>query len=70
MDDLDSFWEHLLSEDPDEIQEAWARLNSYERAAVLAHLVTMATDEGWSEPQRRAAQAALDVLRGDDTHAT
>jgi hypothetical protein len=67
MDDLESFWAQLLSEDPDEIQEAWARLNSYERAAVLAHLETMATGEGWSEPQRRAAQAALDIVRSDDS---
>jgi hypothetical protein len=70
MDDLDSFWEHLLSEDPAQIRAAWDRLNGEERAAILAHLVTMATDEGWSEPQRRAAQAALNVLRSDDTHAT
>jgi hypothetical protein len=70
MDDLDSFWEHLLSENPAHIRAAWERLNDDERAAVLAHLVTMATDEGWSEPQRRAAQVALDVLRGDDTRAT
>jgi hypothetical protein len=66
MDDLDSFWQHLLSEDPAQIRAAWERLNDNERAAILAHLVTMATDEGWSELQRRAAQAALDVLRGDD----
>lgn len=66
MDDLDSLWAHLLSQDPAQIRAAWERLNSDERAAILAHLVTMATDEGWSEPQRRAAQAALDVLRGED----
>jgi hypothetical protein len=69
MDDLEAFWGQLLSEDPAQIRTAWASLNSEERAAVLAHLVTMATEEGWSEPQRLAAQAALEVLRGDDTHA-
>jgi hypothetical protein len=70
MDDLEAFWEQLLSEDPDQIRAAWAGLNGDERAAILAHLVTMATEAGWSEPQRRAAQAALDVLRGDDSRAT
>jgi hypothetical protein len=68
MDDLEAFWGQLLSEDPAQIRAAWARLASDERAAILAHLVTMATEDGWSEPQRLAAQAALDVLRGDDTH--
>jgi hypothetical protein len=67
MDDLESFWGHLLSEDPAQIRAAWERLDNDERAAVLAHLVTMATDEGWSEPQHRAAQAALEVLRGGDS---
>jgi ParB-like chromosome segregation protein Spo0J len=67
MDDLDAFWEGMLSEDPAQIRAAWERLNNDERAAVLAHLVTMATEEGWSEPQRQAAQAALDVLRGEDS---
>jgi NADH:ubiquinone oxidoreductase subunit E len=70
MDDLEAFWGQLLSEDPAQIRAAWARLNSDERAAILAHLVTIATEEGWSEPQRLAAQAALEVLRGDDTYAT
>jgi hypothetical protein len=70
VDNLEAFWGQLLSEDPAQIRAAWARLNSDERDAILAHLVTMATDEGWSEPQRLAAQAALDVLRDDDTRAT
>ena len=67
MDDLEAFWGQLLSEDPDQIRTAWAGLSSEERAAILAHLVTMATEEGWSELQRRAAQAALGVLRSDDS---
>ncbi len=70
MDNLESFWEHMLSEEPAQIRAAWARLNSDERAAVLAHLEIMATQEDWSEPQRLAAQAALDVLRSDDRRAT
>ncbi len=67
MDDLESLWAHLLSEEPAQIRAAWERLNHEERAAVLAHLETMATEEGWSEAQRLAAQAALDVLRSGDT---
>jgi hypothetical protein len=70
MDELESFWEHMLSEDPALIRAAWQRLKNEERAAIRAHLVTMATEEGWSEPQRRAAQAALDVLRDDGTRPT
>jgi hypothetical protein len=39
-------------------------LNPAEQAAVHAHLTRMATEAGWSEPQRASAQAALDALAG------
>ena len=49
MDDLEAFWAQLLSEDSDQIRTAWASLTGEERAAILAHLVTMASEAGWSE---------------------
>ena len=65
MAELETFWAHILSGEPAHIHAAWENLDDEERATVLAHLETMVTEEGWSEPQRRAAQAALDMLRGD-----
>lgn len=64
---LEEFWADTLSEEPVRITAAWARLSVEEQAAVRAHLVKMATEAGWAEVQRRAAQAALEAL--DDAEA-
>ncbi len=69
---LDIFWENMLSRDPARVREAWGTLTAEERVAIHAHLVRMSTEEGWTEPQRISAQAALDALRAlsdDDTDA-
>jgi aminodeoxyfutalosine deaminase len=63
-DDPDTFWANMLSRETDQILAVWRELNSAERAAVHAHLTRMATETGWSEPQRISAQAALDALAG------
>jgi hypothetical protein len=63
MSDLETFWGNLLSGDPEVIRAAWEHLDGEERAAVYAHLESMATEEGWSEPQRLSAQAALAALQ-------
>lgn len=60
---LDIFWENMLSRDPERVREAWGTLTLEERTAIHAHLVRMSTEEGWTEPQRISAQAALDALR-------
>ncbi len=61
--ELDAFWENMLSRDPARVREAWGTLTVEERLAIHAHLVRMTTEEGWAEPQRISAQAALDALR-------
>jgi hypothetical protein len=63
MVDLETFWANMLGGDPEVIRTAWKNLNGEERAAVRAHLESMATEEEWSEPQRSAALAALAALR-------
>ncbi|NDJ76559.1 MAG: hypothetical protein GYB65_09905 [Chloroflexi bacterium] len=67
MMDLEALWAGLLSRDSDTVLETWHALNSEEQAAVYAHLKRMTTEDGWSEPQRISAQAALDALDTDDT---
>ena len=70
--ELDIFWENMLSRDPARVREAWDTLTVEERVAIHAHLVRMSTEEGWTEPQRLSAQAALDALRAlldDETDA-
>ncbi len=62
MDWLDEFWADLLSEEPLRIVAAWAILTEEERVAVHQHLVLMATEEGWADVQRDAAQAALHAI--------
>ena len=59
---LETFWADMLSEEPPRVMMAWAQLEAEERATVHAHLVKMATEAGWAEVQRSAAQAALDVI--------
>ena len=61
--ELDIFWENMLSRDPARVREAWGTLTVEERLAIHAHLVRMTTEDGWTEPQRISAQAALDALR-------
>jgi aminodeoxyfutalosine deaminase len=64
VDDLDTLWANLLSGETRQILAVWSELAPGERTAIHAHLTRMATEEGWSEPQRQSAQAALDVLAG------
>jgi hypothetical protein len=62
MDDLALLWDGLLSRQATLIRTAWATLSPGEKRAVYAHLVRMATEPGWTEPQRDSAQIALAVL--------
>ena len=70
--DPETVWAGLLSREPATVRVAWKQLTREEQVAVSAHLQRMATEDGWSEPQRASAQAALDTLqdsldRADDT---
>jgi hypothetical protein len=72
MTDPETIWAWLLSRKPATARAAWKQLTREEQVAVYAHLQRMATEDGWSEPQRASAQAALDILqdwldRADDT---
>jgi hypothetical protein len=62
MDNPELFWTAMLSRDPARIRAAWESLDRAEQAAVRAHLQRMATEAGWTEPQRLSAQKALDAL--------
>ncbi len=62
MTDPETIWVGILSRRPDTTRETWHTLNAEEQAAVHAHLQRMATEEGWTEPQRISARAALEAL--------
>ncbi|MBZ0320923.1 MAG: hypothetical protein K8L91_31200 [Anaerolineae bacterium] len=60
---LEKFWGEVLSRDPQRILAAMDSLeDDQEREAIIAHLQCMATEEGWLEPQRISAEAALKAL--------
>ncbi len=61
-DSLESFWEDMLSGEPERIRRAWRRLSPEEAAAALAHLRKMAHDAGWQPAQQQAATEALKAL--------
>ncbi len=63
MNDLEEFWDAMLSEDPPRILTAWGTLIATERSAVYAHLERMATEEGWTAGQRDSASAALRAIQ-------
>jgi hypothetical protein len=69
MNDPELFWANILSRDPVTIRAAWSDLNVDEQSTVYAHLQRMATEKGWSEPQRISAQAALDTLENFASNA-
>jgi hypothetical protein len=62
MTDLDELWEALLSEDPARIRDVWGDVTDAEAQAILAHLTRMRDEEGWTDSQRAAAGAALQIL--------
>lgn len=61
-DELEILWGNLLSEEVDKILAAWNGLDTEEQAAIHAHLLRMATEEGWSAAQQTAARAALNTI--------
>lgn len=62
-DDLELFWNNLLSRQEELVLLAWESLERDEQRAIYAHLVRMATEDGWTAPQRRSAEVALQVLQ-------
>ena len=62
MDELEQFWDELLSEDPPRIVAAWSTLDANEKKVIHTHLIKMTSEDGWAEVQRASAQAALDAI--------
>ncbi len=58
----DELWADILSREATLVLEAWETLTAEEQQAVRAHLERMATEEGWTQPQRLSALAALRIL--------
>jgi hypothetical protein len=64
FDDVESFWDAILSEDPTQVRAAWGTLDAEERRDVEQHLTRMAdVAEGYAEVQQASAQFALDAIR-------
>jgi len=62
-DDVEKFWEMLLSRNPESILEAFHSLSREDQEQVTNHLVKMTSEEGWHPEQIMSAQTALDVLK-------
>jgi hypothetical protein len=61
-DPLEIFWDAVLSRQPKRIQAVVKVLDPAGRAALIAHLQRMISEDGWLPQQRQSAQAALDVI--------
>ncbi len=60
--DLETLWGELLSRDASRVRAVWRILTEEERIAIRIHLEKMVTAEGWLEPQRVSARAALAAI--------
>lgn len=63
FDDVEVFWEAILSERAPEVLAAWGSLDAEERRAVEAHLRRMADpSEGFTPGQQESARFALTTV--------
>ncbi|KPL84271.1 hypothetical protein SE15_03780 [Thermanaerothrix daxensis] len=60
--DPETFWEAILSRDPQQIRATFAPLDRESQMAVMQHLFRMATEPGWHPEQRLSARKALEAL--------
>ena len=61
---LEKFWGELLSRDAARALAAFKTLKDpKEREAIVSHLQAMASEAGWTEPQRISAKHALDAIQ-------
>ncbi len=65
LDPVELFWDHLLSREPDQILAAIHSVDTETRERVILHLESMVSEEGWHPEQRKSAQAALEVISGE-----
>lgn len=60
---IEAFWNEILSEEPARVRKAWLDLDDEEAEALIKHLRRMTDEDGWSQPQRQSAGAALKIIR-------
>jgi hypothetical protein len=62
-DDIEAFWDAILSEDELRVRAAWGTLDADERGDVARHLMRMAdVTEGFAEGQQASARFALAAI--------
>lgn len=66
MDEIQIFWDGILSEDREAVLKAYRSVSKEEQLACLKHLRTMISEEGWQEAQIRSAAFALDILNKEN----
>jgi len=59
---IEDFWGELLSRDPNRIKKSFEDLDDSDRQAVVDHLITMTSAEGWHSSQKRSARIALKAI--------
>jgi hypothetical protein len=62
MNSEEIVWEMLLSREPYKVRSVFRALDEETRAAVLAHLHAMSSEEGWHPEQVKSAEAALEII--------
>jgi len=64
-DDVEAFWDAILSENAVEVLAAWRTLDAEERRDVEAHLGRMCDPaQEYAEVQQQSASFALRTIRG------
>jgi hypothetical protein len=66
-DQLEQFWNEILSRVPERIQQAFTPLSLEEKQIILTHLERMVSEPGWHPEQIQSAKAALTALQSLDS---
>jgi hypothetical protein len=61
-DPLETIWDSLLSQEPEQIRIVFATLDQASQRSILLHLKRMVTEPGWMSVQQQSAQFALNTL--------
>jgi hypothetical protein len=62
---VESFWENLLSRQPDLVRFAINSVDKTTRKQVIEHLREIIVEEGWHPEQVISARTALEILAPD-----
>ncbi len=63
VDQIEAFWEEILSRQQERIQKVFAPLSPKEKISVLKHLKGMVSEPGWHPEQVVSASQALNALK-------